>query len=342
MNKKLSIRDIAEELQVAKSTVSFILNGKAKEKKIGDKLVEKVLKFVEEKGFRPNHLARSLSTGKSKIICLMVEKMSDYFFSQIAFHLEELAYKNGYQIIYCSTENDPKRTRELFVPLRARHVDGYIIMPPAGVEPEITALINENIPVVTFDRRLPLISTDYVGWDNFQGTFDATEFLIKSQVKKIAFISVTSGQTLMAEKQSGYLAAVKKYAIKPVIFELFFEFDSEIIVKRLIRFIESHQDLEGIVFADSYLTLCGIKAINKLGLDIPGDISIISFDDHEVFNICNPSISAVSSPLDKLAISLFETLLDKLENKNGLQDFTQTIIRPELILRGSTRKPIVS
>src|SRR5882762_9680948 len=147
MSKKLSINDIANELHVAKSTVSFILNGKAKEKRISDEL--------KEKGYQPNQLAKSLSTGKTKMICLMVEKISDYFFSHIAFHLEALAYKNGYKIIYCSTENNPEKTRQLINLLRARYVDGYIITPPAGIEPEIKALINDNLPVVLFDRYLP-------------------------------------------------------------------------------------------------------------------------------------------------------------------------------------------
>src|SRR4051812_16165557 len=113
MKKKLSINDIASHLNVAKSTISFILNGKAKEKRISNELTERVLKYVNEMGYKPNQLARSLSTGKTKMICLMVEKISDYFFSHIAFHLEEMAYKSGYKIIYCSTENDPEKTKEL-------------------------------------------------------------------------------------------------------------------------------------------------------------------------------------------------------------------------------------
>ena len=98
MKKKLSIKDIASQLNVAKSTVSFILNGKAKEKRISDDLTKKVLQYVKEEGYKPSQLARSLSTGKTKMICLMVEKISDFFFSHIAFLLEQQAYKHGYKI----------------------------------------------------------------------------------------------------------------------------------------------------------------------------------------------------------------------------------------------------
>jgi len=338
MSKKLSINDIANELHVAKSTVSFILNGKAKEKRISDELTERVLKFVKEKGYQPNQLAKSLSTGKTKMICLMVEKISDYFFSHIAFHLEALAYKNGYKIIYCSTENDPEKTRQLISLLRARYVDGYIITPPVGIESEIKALINDNLPVVLFDRYLPDVPTDYVGLDNYKGTYDAIEFLVNTQAKKIALVTLASDQTQMIERRSGYLAALKKYELKPLLLKVSFENDTETTVKQCIQFIKDNPGIDAIVFATNYLALSGIKAINELGLNVPKDISIIAFDDHDVFNIYNPSISAIAQPLDEMAKQLFKTLLDKLENKVRLKDLSKVIIQPDLILRGSTKQ----
>ncbi len=337
MSKKLSINDIANELHVAKSTVSFILNGKAKEKRISDELTERVLKFVKEKGYQPNQLAKSLSTGKTKMICLMVEKISDYFFSHIAFHLEALAYKNGYKIIYCSTENDPEKTRQLISLLRARYVDGYIITPPAGIESEIKALISDHLPVVLFDRYLPEVPTDYVGLDNYKGTYDAVDFLVRTKCKKIALVTLSSDQTQMLERQSGYLTSLKKYHLKPLILKISFENDTETTIKECIQFIKDNPGLDSIVFATNYLALSGIKAINESGLDIPRDISVIAFDDHDVFNIYNPSISAISQPLDEMAKQLFKTLLDKLENRVRIKDLSKVIIQPELILRGSTK-----
>lgn len=175
MAKKLSINDIANELGIAKSTVSFVLNGKAKEKRISDELADKVLKFVAESGYQRSHLAQSLSTGKTKMICLLVEKISDYFFWHIAYYLEEVTYQNGYKIIYCSTENDQEKTWQLLALLRLRQVDSYIITPPEGIEADISALIEAKIPVVLFDRYLTSVPTNYVGLDNFNGTFIATK-----------------------------------------------------------------------------------------------------------------------------------------------------------------------
>jgi len=273
------------------------------------------------------------------MICLMVEKISDYFFSHIAFHLEALAYKNGYKIIYCSTENNPEKTRQLISLLRARYVDGYIITPPAGIEPEIKSLINDNVPVVLFDRYLPEVPTDYVGLDNYKGTYDAIEFLVNTGAKKIALVTLVSGQTQMVERHSGYVAALKKHQLKPVLLKVSFENDTETTIKQCIQFISDNPGIDAIVFATNYLALSGIKALNELKLRVPEDISVIAFDDHDVFNIYNPSISAIAQPLDEMAKQLFKMLLDKLENRVRLKDLSKVIIQPELILRGST-KPI--
>ncbi len=221
--------------------------------------------------------------------------------------------------------------------LRARYVDGYIITPPVGIESEIKALISDHLPVVLFDRYLPEVPTDYVGLDNYKGTYDAVDFLVQTRCKKIALVTLSSDQTQMHERQSGYLTCLKKHRLKPLILKVSFENDTETTIKECIRFIKDNPGLDSIIFATNYLALSGIKAINESGLSIPRDISIIAFDDHDVFNIYNPSISAISQPLDEMAKQLFKTLLDKLENRVRIKDLSKVIIQPDLILRGSTR-----
>jgi LacI family transcriptional regulator len=337
MKKKLSINDIASHLNVAKSTISFILNGKAKEKRISNELTERVLKYVNEMGYKPNQLARSLSTGKTKMICLMVEKISDYFFSHIAFHLEELAYKSGYKIIYCSTENDPEKTKELIQLFRDRQVDGYIITPPMGIEPEIQDLMNNEIPVVLFDRYFRSVQTDYVVLDNYEGTFKAVGHLADKKYKNIAFITLRSDQSQMADRESGYTAGIMKHRLKPIILKIPFENDTLTTTTELTRFLKDHPHIDSIIFATNYLALSGVKAIHDLRLNIPENIAVIAFDDHDIFNIYNPTISAIAQPLEEMAGQLFKILLDKLENRVPIHELKQLVIPSQLILRESTK-----
>ena len=139
---------MARELNLSATTISFVINGKAAEKRISNDVKERVLAYVKETGYQTNMVAKSLRTGKTKIIGMLVEDISDPFFSSIARVVEEKAYKLGYKIFNSSTENDTIRARDLIKVFRERQVDGYIIAPSPGIEEEIQQLVDDNFPVV--------------------------------------------------------------------------------------------------------------------------------------------------------------------------------------------------
>lgn len=336
MAKKLSIRDIAEELKISKTTISFILNGKAKEKRISDVLVDKVLKYVEERDYKPNQLAKSLSTGKTMIIALMVEKISDYFFAQIAYHIEELAYKSGYKIIYCSTDNDLQKTRELISIFRDRHVDGYIITPPAGMEKEIQDLLDDHLPVVLFDRYYPDLDTSYVVLDNYRASYDAVQYLILKGFKNIALIELESDQSQMQDRLNGYKDALSAHQLPELIKRIPFSNDSEQTVEELKKFIRKNSKIDALFFATNYLAFSGIKALNKLNLKTPEDIAVVAFDDHSVFDIYSPTITAVAQPIDELARHSIGILLNNLSDKNPSGLSQKIVVNAKFIERQST------
>ncbi len=130
--KALSIKDIALKANVSITTVSFIINGKAKEKAISDAVIKKVQQIIIDSGYKPNQIARSLRTGNSNIIGLIIEDISNSFFSKIARLIEDKAYKKGYKIIYSSTENNVDKAKELINMFKSRKVDAYIISPIKG------------------------------------------------------------------------------------------------------------------------------------------------------------------------------------------------------------------
>lgn len=337
MKKKISIIDIARELNVAKSTVSFIINGKAKEKRISDKLAKRITDHIEQRGFKPNELARSLSTGKTKMLCLMVEKISDYFFSHLAFMLEELAYRHDYKIIYCSTENDADRAKDLINAMRGRHVDGYIIVPPAGIEMEIQDLIDDEIPLVLFDRYLPSIDSDYLVLDNHKSTFDALSFLVESNHSNIAFITLDSEQIQMTDRLKGYNDACEKFNLLPFLLKIPFNNSKEETTKQISKFLRKNKNLDGIIFGTNYIAISGISALNGLQIKFPEDLSIIAFDEHDLFNVYNPSITTIVQPVQQMAEKLFKTLLSRL-NKKPIGKKSQTVVPAVLKIGGSCRE----
>jgi LacI family transcriptional regulator len=337
LKKKLSIVDIANSLNISKTTVSFILNGRAREKRISEELVERVLKYVNEVGYKPNSLAKSLRTGKSNIIGLLVQDISNPFFATIARQIEDRAYKNGYKIIYSSTDNDTHKTQELIAMFRDRHVDGYIIVPPEGIEEDISSLIKDGLPVVLFDRYLPKVKTDYVVVNNLFSTYNATRYLIDKGYKNIAFISFDSQQTQMLDRLDGYKKAITESKLKAIIKELEIHQDEKLITAPILDFMKEHPETEAILFGNNQLATCGLKVFRDLGKKIPEDIALISFDDHEVFELCDPPVTAIAQPIDEIADQVITILLNKL-NTSSEKDVNQQITLPaDLRIRKSTR-----
>src|SRR4051812_25613902 len=214
MKKRPGITDIAKELNISPTSVSFILNGKAQEMRITKELARKVLEYAKDHGYVTNYLAKSLRTGKSNVIGLIVENIANPFFAQIAGLIEEKANEKGYKIFYCSSGNDKNKTRDLIKVFRERQVDGYIITPVAGIEDIIQTMVNENCKLILFDRYFPSIKTNYVALDNFDGSQQAVDHLVQQGFKNIAFITISSQLTQMDARLKGYKDALRKYKMK--------------------------------------------------------------------------------------------------------------------------------
>jgi LacI family transcriptional regulator len=336
MKKKLSIRDIAQQLNISITTVSFILNGKAKEKRISDQVTKRVLQLVEELDYKPNQIARSLRTGKSKIICLMVENIANDFFSSIARHIEENTFDQGYKIIYCSTDNKAGKTKELIKMFRERNIDAYIISPPEGVKEDIQALIDDKLPVVLFDRLIPGLSTNYVMIDNFDATYKAIQHLMAQGRRHIGFVTLQSQQTQMNERLGGYKQAMEERNIRPAVLKVDYEATNEEHVNSITTFLKKHEEIDAILFSTNYLATRGLEALNRAHLKIPGDINVIAFDDLDFFKLHQPTITAIAQPVQEMAKRLIDIILKKLEGAKEDDEYEEVILPTKLIVRHSS------
>lgn len=329
--KKLRIKDIADGLNISKTAVSFILNGRAQEKRISEELVERVEKYIQEVGYRPSPIARGLRTGKSNIIGLMVESISDPFFATIARLIENEAYRQGYRIIYCSTDNDTEKTKELINVLRERNVDGYIISPPPGVEKELNDLIKAGLPVVMFDRYLPKVKTDYVVIDNEFSAEHATRYLVEKGYSNIGFITFSSTLTQMKGRLKGYKKVVKK----PYVLEIDFTPEEKVMVQVVKDFLVAHPKLDAVLFGAIQAGSCGLKAMTQLKKKVPEDLAVISFDDHDIFELFATPVTAIAQPIEKIAHKVIGLLLDRLEGDKEAV-VKEVVLKTKLRVRGSS------
>jgi len=339
LKKRTLIQDIAQQLDVSIATVSLVLNGKAKEHRISDALAERVLLHVEQVGYRPNQLAKSLRTGKTNVIGLIIEDISNPFFATVAWMIEKQAFTRGYRILYCSTDNDTAKTKDLITMFREWHLDGYIIAPPAGVEPEIEALLKSEIPTVLFDRYLPELSTDYIVVDGEDGAYQATRHLLEQGFTRVAFVTTESEQTQMNARLHGYQRAMHERALPPRVQRVALAFGGNHAqsVAEIRSFLTENPDFDAAVFANNSLTLYALEAISELSLRIPQDLAVVSFDDNDLFRFYSPAITAVTQPVAALAEAAISVMLDKLSGNKGLASKPQQLTLPlELIVRKSS------
>lgn len=336
--KKISMKDIAKELNISITTVSFVINGKSEEMGISTATTKKVNDLIKKRGFNPNSAARILRTGKSKTIGLIVEDIGNYFFGNIAKIIEIEAHKNGYNVFFSSTENDNNTAKALINKMKTSSVDGLIITATQGLKDEIVKLNKENIPFVLIDRLIPDVETNYVILDNYSGAFDLTQHLIDKGYEKIGFISIFSEMTMMKERERGYSDALEEAGMHssmvPVL-KVHFDDNEEDVIKAIKKYLNKYPNLDALFFSTNYLGVLGIEAIQKSGLKIPTDIAMVSFDDNDLFRLLTPSITVAAQPIWDIATKSIELLLKLIRKDQKQLKTVGEVVQPSIIVRDS-------
>ncbi|HEX2532320.1 MAG TPA: LacI family DNA-binding transcriptional regulator [Chitinophagaceae bacterium] len=332
--KRVSIKDIARKAGVAPSTVSFVLNGKAKEMRISDELAEKVRALVKETGYQPNPNAVGLRTGKTRTLGLIVEDISNVFFAALAKTIEDEAYAQGYRIVYCSTENNDEKGRELIRMLWYQQVEGFLITPSTGMAAEVEALLEGGKPVVLMDRYFTDSTVPYVLVDNRAGISMGVEHLLARGYRKIALVTVDLDQVQMKSREEAYRTCMRREGLEETVLSLSYSIRPEAAVSEIGAFLRQHPDLDAVFFATNYLGVYGLESIKKEHRSIPGDLAVICFDEHDSFRLHTPEITIVRQPIQDIARTAVQLLMQLLDGKT-LEE-PQVTRMPELVVRAST------
>lgn len=322
---------------VVPSTVSLVLNGKAKKMRISEQMAEKIKTIADEAGYKPNHIAVSLRTGSSKIFGLIVEDISNTFFATLAKVIEDEVQMHDYRVVYCSTENDAGKGNGLVNMLSQRQVDGFIITPVAGMEKQVQELVQRKKPIVLIDRFFPGIDVSHVVVDNYSGVETAIKFLINKGYKNIGFVTLDSELVQIHEREQAYLDVMKQHQL-PVkensILRLSYELPKVEIIKIINNYIQNRGDMSAIFFATNYLAIDGLECITALNIKIPNELAIVSFDDHDIFKLFPPGISAVQQPVDELGKTAVKLLMQQIESNENAEN-KQVKLPVQFIARGS-------
>ncbi|MGR3811979.1 LacI family DNA-binding transcriptional regulator [Jiulongibacter sp. NS-SX5] len=331
----ITIKDIAKALNLSTSTVSRAIRGSYE---ISESTKQMVLDYVEKVNYRPNPIALSLRENKSRSIGVIVPEIANNFFSNAINGMEAVAQKRGYRVMIFQSNESADKEKASLEHVINRKLDGVIIS-LSGHTTDFKLfqqLIDEDFPMVFFDRVPDRVKANKVVADNFQGAFDATEHMILAGRKRIGHITSPPVLSITKERLAGYKAALEHYNI-PYEEDLvmFTDFNYEILEDKLKQFMVEKKP-DALFTASDRLALKCFEAANSLEIKIPDDIFFIGFTNLNVAHLLNPALSTVVQPAYDLGSEAARILLDNIENKKGLKGY-QTLELPTILqVRKST------
>ena len=327
--------DIARELGVSPSTVSRALKNNPD---ISEETRKLIHQYAKEHNYKPNTLALNLRTSRSNTIGVIVPQLIHHFFSCVISGIEEVAAKAGYNILIAqSNEKYDQEVKNIHAFLGAR-VCGVIssLAKDTSSYEHYQELIDNNIPIVFYDRICPNINTGRVVVDDYAGAFAAVEYMIQTGCKRIFFYSADSHLEISKNRRNGYLDAMRKYKI-PVDDSMIKMCDTRELAIAITPDILEMKDRPDGFFAINDETASGILYACKLmGFRVPEEISICGFTDGAIAQNTDPKLTTVEQHGEEVGKSAIHLLIDKIENSDVSKN-TNKIVRTNLVVRGTTK-----
>ncbi|WP_129714098.1 LacI family DNA-binding transcriptional regulator [Pedobacter sp. SYP-B3415] len=332
--KRVSIKDIAQAVGVSTALVSYVLNNKEKEARVGQKIAEVIRLKAKELGYQPNQIAKSLKTGRSQTIGLIVADISNPFFANIARTIEDEAKKYNYTVIFGSSDEAADKSQNLINILLERQVDGFIIAPTEGSEEQIRSLQEQHIPFVLIDRYFPEISTNFVVTNNYQASYHAVKHLARSGRRKIAMIAYKSGLVHMKEREKGYLDALADSGMESgqgLVKEISYNFIQQEVGEVMGQLMKDHPDIDAFFFGSNALSMGGLRFLNRNNYRIPDDVSVVCFDESEAFDLFYAPLTFVNQPLLEMGKEAIRILAGQISDRAAALE--QVFVDSALIVR---------
>lgn len=329
-----TIRDVAAAAGVSPATVSRVLNGK---EDVGAHLRTRVLGAVHDLGYRPNGPARSLRTRAALVLGVVISDVTNPFFTAMVRGVEDQAQQAGYSIVLANADEDVAKEARYLEVAAAEQMAG-VLLSPASKKTRINVLTDRGIPVVTIDRRLSTVDVDSVTVNNHQAARQATRHLLDQGCHRIGFVGGPTDTTTGASRLAGYRAGLKDTGIPvdPTLITCA-DFRTEGGYRATRRLLELQPPPDGLVVANNLMTIGALQAIAQTALAIPGDITVVGFDDVPWATALHPPLTVVAQPTYQIGVMAAQLLLRRIR---GEQDPPRhLVLKAELIERASTRRP---
>lgn len=338
MKQKITLKEIAKKLNVSISTVSKALKDSPE---ISEKTKEMVTAYAKEYNYRPNNIALSLKSQRTKNIGVIVPEIVHHFFSSVINGVERAAVEKGYNVIVCLSDESFEKEVINMQMLANGSIDGFIMSLAKGTQEKgdfhhINEVINQGMPVVMVDRVTAEVDCDKVIVDDFEGAYQAVKYLIKKGAQKIGLITMPDYMSVGKLRTEGYLKALREAGIEP---------DEKLMVKlenlnggfNEIKDLIYSNDLDAVFAVTEFFAVTAMKIAQKRGLRVPEDFAVIGFTDGIISQCASPSLTTVSQHGEEIGKQATNMLINRLEDINDDTPYTTSILKTTLVHRESTK-----
>lgn len=322
-----TIKDVAKRAKASITSVSYALNGTGT---ISAATRQRVLKAAEELNYHPNAFARHLKKRKTRTIGVFITRFGGSFYEEILEGIHEAVLRTDYELLVCPESRSVRKI------LTQRQVDGAIVFDTKVRSDMLVKLASERFPIIVLDRLLEAAYVLPLLVDNVQGVKEAFDHLYVQGARKIAFVSGPADSFDNLERTQAFLEQAETHQATVTCYVGNFTEESGYDVANVIL---AHPGVPEAVFcANDQMAIGFIKAMHERGLEAPGDIAIVGFDDIQVARYMHPSLSTIGASRHSWGSQAATQLIDYLENETP---FSPMRIPTRLIPRESSTKVVV-
>jgi LacI family transcriptional regulator len=331
-----TISDVAKRAGVSTMTVSRVINSSGY---ISQETQERVEKAIAELGYVPNALARSLHVKQTKTIALVLTDITNPFFTTIARGVEDEASENGFNVMFSNTDESQVEEIEHLNTLLQKQVDGVLLVPAGNSHESVTFLKERNTPVVVLDRHVADIQVDTVRCDSIQGAYDLTRYLLNLGHRRVAILSGPMETSTALDRVIGYRKAFEEACLKVdpswVRHGQFIQSSGYQMTQEVLSLSPRPT---AIFAANNFISIGAYHALRDAGIQIPEQISLVTFDDLPAPLVLEPFLTAADQPAYEMGRKATQLLLTRLSGENQARP-TDIILPIRLIIRKSSGEP---
>ena len=326
-----TIHDVARLAGVSPITVSRVINNSGY---ISQQTRARVKAAIIELGYAPNIIARSLRSKRTNTLALVLTDITNPFFTAIARGVEDTASDAGFTVIYCNTDESVDEEVKNLQLLMQKQVDGILLVPARSISRSIELIKEQGTPVVILDRRVPNVDADVVRCDSVEGAYKLIKLLIDQGHRRIAVLSGPQGVSTADDRVAGYQKAMVEAGISDDGLVFYGTYTLTSGYEMAKRALSLSPQATALFAANNFIAIGALKALRDSGLKVPGDISVVAFDDLPSTWIVEPFLTVVTQPPYEMGCKATQLLLNRIrgEAPSGCQEI---ILPIELIVRHS-------